>query len=184
MGERVQVNLGAGQRPRIPGFVNVDIASGENIDYVGGIDKLPWFEDNSVDLLYSSHSFEYFDRIQALYVLREWIRVLKKGGVLRIAVPDFAKLIEVYEDTGVIENVLGPVYGIMPVNDLWETQHRTMYDERSLTRLLKEAGLKDIHRYDWRKTVHKGYDDHSQAYFPHMDKDHGKLVSLNLEATK
>jgi len=27
-------------------------------------------------------------------------------------------------------------------------------------------------------------DDHSQAYLPHMDKENGILISLNIEATK
>ena len=55
------------------------------------------FEDNCADLIYSSHSLEYFDRVQAADVLSEWNRCLKVGGILRLAVPDFDKLIEVYK---------------------------------------------------------------------------------------
>jgi hypothetical protein len=29
-----------------------------------------------------------------------------------------------------------------------------------------------------------GFDDYSQAYIPHMDKEGGRLISLNLEAEK
>jgi len=39
-------------------------------------------------------------------------------------------------------------------------------------------------RYDWRQTIHKDYDDVSPAYIPHMDKEHGILISLNVEAEK
>ena len=46
------------------------------------------------------------------------------------------------------------------------------------------AGFKDVRRYDWRQTEHKDYDDFSQAYIPHMDKENGLLISLNVEATK
>lgn len=46
------------------------------------------------------------------------------------------------------------------------------------------AGFKDVRRYDWRQTEHKDYDDFSQAYIPHMDKENGLLISLNIEATK
>jgi hypothetical protein len=28
------------------------------------------------------------------------------------------------------------------------------------------------------------FDDHSQAYLPHMDKENGTLISLNIEAVK
>ena len=30
----------------------------------------------------------------------------------------------------------------------------------------------------------KDYDDYSQAYIPHMDKERGILISLNVEATR
>jgi len=41
-----------------------------------------------------------------------------------------------------------------------------------------------VRRYDWRQTLHKDHDDHSQAYIPHMDKENGRLISLNVEAEK
>ena len=46
------------------------------------------------------------------------------------------------------------------------------------------VGFKDIKRYDWRETEHAEFDDHSQAYLPHMDKENGTLISLNVECTK
>lgn len=49
---------------------------------------------------------------------------------------------------------------------------------------LETAGFKNIHRYDWRETIHKDYGDFSRAYIPPMDKEHGILISLNVEAEK
>jgi hypothetical protein len=49
---------------------------------------------------------------------------------------------------------------------------------------MEEAGFKNVKRYDWKKTEHFYVDDYSQAYLPHMDKLNGKLMSLNVEATK
>ena len=46
------------------------------------------------------------------------------------------------------------------------------------------SNFSEIQRYDWRETIHKDYDDHSQAYFPHMDKKNGLHLSLNIEAKK
>ena len=43
---------------------------------------------------------------------------------------------------------------------------------------------RNISKYNWRETSHSMFDDHSQAYFPHMDKEHGIHVSLNLECNK
>ena len=39
-------------------------------------------------------------------------------------------------------------------------------------------------KYDWRKTEPADFDDHSQAYIPHMDKSNGTLISLNIESNK
>ena len=182
----MKLNLGSWHRI-IPGFINVDLCDMPHIHYKSSIEDLSMFEDKSIELIYSSHSFEYFDRVDAVKVLSEWGRVLKRGGVLRLAVPDFDKLLLVYSHTDKIENILGPMYGKMKI-DTEEGEkylfHKTMYNFKSLENLLIENGFKDVKRYDWRKTIHKDYDDHSQAYFPHMDKENGILVSLNIEAIK
>jgi len=159
----------------------------EHIDYKSNIDDLPMFENDSVSLIYSSHSFEYFDRTQAKEVLKEWRRVLKKDGVLRLAVPDFDSLIKVYQKTGDIQNILGPLYGHMDIQTPFGSKslyHRTVYNFNSLSEILTKNGFYDVQRYNWQETIHKNYDDHSQAYFPHMDKEDGVLVSLNVEAKK
>src|SRR2546425_11062307 len=54
------------------------------------------FKDESAELVYACHVLEYFDRVEVVDVLREWHRVLAHGGVVRLAVPDFAALAEVY----------------------------------------------------------------------------------------
>ena len=159
----------------------------DHIDYKSNIDDLSMFDNESVSLIYSSHSFEYFNRQEAIKVLTEWRRVLRPEGVLRLAVPDFDSLIKVYQKTGEIEKILGPLYGQMDIqtNEGQKTlYHRTVYNFDSLSKLLKNNGFKNIRRYDWRTTVHRDHDDHSQAYFPHMDKEKGILVSLNIEWVK
>ena len=62
--------------------------------------------------------------------------------------------------------------------------HRTVYDFETLRSTLQSAGFREVRRYDWRDTVHKDFDDYSQAYIPHMDKEAGRLISLNVEAVK
>jgi predicted SAM-dependent methyltransferase len=159
----------------------------DHIDIKTDVSDLKMVDSNTVDLIYSSHTFEYFDRQQAVEVLREWRRVLKVGGILRLAVPDFDGLVDVYKLTGELGKVLGPLYGRMEI----ETQegkkvlyHKTVYNFASLCQLLNASGFNNVRRYRWQDTVHKDYDDHSQAYYPHMDKENGILVSLNVEASK
>jgi predicted SAM-dependent methyltransferase len=182
----IKLNLGCWNR-NIPGFINIDLCDFTHIHHKSSIDDLSMFEDNSVDLIYSSHSFEYFDRFEAKNVLNEWNRVLKTGGKLRLAVPDFDKLILVYKKTGEIEKILGPLFGRMKINTKNGPKtlfHKTTYNFKSLSELLVENGFHKIKKYDWRKTIHRNYDDHSQAYYPHMDKENGILISLNIEAIK
>jgi ubiquinone/menaquinone biosynthesis C-methylase UbiE len=182
----IKVHLGCWHRV-IPGFVHVDLCDMPHIDHKSSIDQLPFFTDDSVELIYCSHALEYFDREQARAVLKEWRRVLAPGGWLRLAVPDFDALIEVYRHTGELARVLGPLYGKMGITTAEGSAtlyHKTTYDERSLAALLLEVGFVEPQRWNWRETEHAHVDDHSQAYFPHMQKETGLLVSLNIQACK
>lgn len=182
----MKLHLGCGKR-YIPGFVHVDLNDLSHIDYKCDVRSLPMFADNSADLIYACHVIEYFDRTEVLDVLREWYRVLKQGGALRLAVPDFAALVEVYLKHGDLSLIHGPLYGRMVIYAEGVESviyHRTVYNFESLKSTLESVGFKNVHRYEWRQTIHKDYDDFSQAYIPHMDKEHGLLISLNVEANK
>jgi predicted SAM-dependent methyltransferase len=183
----MKLHLGCGRR-YIPGFVHVDLCDFPHIDYRHGVSSLPMFGDESVEFIYASHVLSYFDREEVKAVLAEWRRVLKIGGILRLAVPDFEALVKVYEITKDLNKILGPLYGRMvgesQRNAKMLIYHKTVYDFDSLKRILEECLFSDVHPYDWRETLHKNYDDYSQAYFPHMDKEHGLLISLNVEALK
>jgi predicted SAM-dependent methyltransferase len=182
----MNIHLGCWTRD-IPGFINVDLVDLPHIHHKRSIDDLSVFQDNTADLIYSSHNFEYFDRVEAKRVLAEWRRVLRPGGLLRLAVPDFERLVHIYQLTGDIHKILGPLYGRMVIGTSTGDQtiyHKTVYDFRSLKLLLEESGFGNVRKYDWRDTIHKDYDDHSQAYYPHMDKENGVLLSLNIETDK
>jgi hypothetical protein len=62
--------------------------------------------------------------------------------------------------------------------------HKIIFDEHFLRYLLEKVGFKCIRHWDWRATEHTQIDDFSQSFIPHMDKENGQLMSLNLEATK
>lgn len=180
----LRLHLGCGKR-HLPGFVHVDLADFPHVDYRHSVDCLEMFADASADLIYASHVLEYFDRFEAQRVLLEWNRVLCAGGALRLAVPNFRALVQVYFDSGRLDLILGPLYGRMEIPGIESViYHRTTYDFETLKELLERAGFGGVHLYDWRQTIHRYVDDHSQAYVPHMNKENGKLVSLNVECTK
>jgi len=182
-----RLHLGCGKR-YLKGYTHVDLADYSHIDHNHDIKTLPMFDGNSVDLIYSSHSLEYFDRVEVTEVLREWRRVLKPGGVLRLAVPDFEALAGLYVENRDLNQVLGPLYGRWPVpgSDL-VIYHKTVYDYASLKEVLESNGFCNVGRWDWREVFSgefKDFDDYSQAYVPHMDKENGTLTSLNVQGEK
>jgi predicted SAM-dependent methyltransferase len=182
-----KLHLGCDDR-ELSGYVHVDLADYPHIGYQHDIRSLPMFDDESVALIYASHVLEYFDRKEVGDVLSEWHRVLESGGTLRLAVPDFAKLVEVYQEYDDLDRVHGPLYGRWEVPGSDEVlYHHTVYDFDALQTVLTNNGFTDVRRWDWREVFtgeNEGYDDYSQAYIPHMDKENGTLISLNVEATK
>ena len=176
----MKLHLGCGKR-YIPGFIHIDLADYPHIDYKNDVSDLSMFEDNFVDLIYACHVLEHFKRHEIERVLTEWYRVLKIGGILRVAVPDFAAIVRVYKKYKDMELIMGLLYG---GQDYEYNFHHVTFDFKYLEKLLTKVGFKNIHRYDWREIIHKNYDDFSQAYIPHMDKEHGILMSLNVGAEK
>jgi len=184
--ERVEVSvkklhLGSGDRI-IPGFVNVDMRDMPGVDISGfDVADLSRFEANSFELIYACHVLEHLPRPKTFPTLLEWNRVLKKGGVLRVAVPDWEATVEVYRRTGDYENLLNWIYG---GRDYDGNQHYRQFTFSGLKTLLIEAGFKRVVRYDWRKTEHADIDDFSKAYMPHLGYENGVLMSLNIECLK
>ncbi len=176
----MKLHLGCGKR-HIPGYIHIDAVDYPHIDHVATIDNLSFVVDNSVDVIYTCHVLEHFKRRDVVRVLREWYRVLKPQGILRTSVPDFAALVEIYRRTSDLNLVIGPLFGRQ---DYLYNIHYNVFDFASLRHDLEEAGFSNVSLYDWRETEHAAIDDYSQAYYPHMDKENGTLVSLNVTAVK
>jgi predicted SAM-dependent methyltransferase len=178
----LKLNLGCGWRDFGLDWVHID---GGDYPHLNSKDivNLP-YEDSSVDLIYASHVLEYFNREEAKELLTKWHSKLKPGGVIRLAVPNFEAMVKLYLEKGYpLSKFLGPLYGKMPMGEQ-TIYHKTTYDFQELESLLKVLTFSNIETYDWEDTEHALFDDHSQAYIPHMDKVNGTLISLNVQATK
>jgi ubiquinone/menaquinone biosynthesis C-methylase UbiE len=178
----MKLHIGCGQR-HIPGFVHLDIACKRHVDIVARAECLP-LRNQCCALIYASHILEHFSRNEYLYVLREWWRVLQPGGVLRLAVPDFAACARLYVANSLNRGLLDLIGLICGRQNDPYNYHNMVFDEPTLTDALRSVGFRNVRRWDWRQTEHAHVDDFSQSYLPHMDKDHGTLVSLNLEAIR
>ena len=177
-----KINLGCGWRDFGKDWIHIDGGDYPHLDSKD-IFNLP-YEDNSIDLIYASHVIEYFDREEIIPILNKWKNKLKPGGILRIAVPNFKEIARLYCAQGYeLDNFLGPLYGKMKMDNK-TIYHKTVYDFEGLKKVLSKCGFSNVDYYDWKNTEHNKFDDHSQAYLPHMDKEKGTLISLNIEAIK
>lgn len=176
----MKLHLGCGNK-FIQGYVHIDIIPYDHIDHVSSIDDLSFIESNSVDVIYTCHVLEHFKRNQTKRVLEEWFRVLKPNGTLRLAVPDFESICNVYQEKKDLNLIIGPLFGRQ--NYLYNI-HYNIFDFKSLKDLLSEVGFININRYDPFLTEHANVDDFSMAYIPHMDFKNGTCISLNVEAIK
>ena len=88
-----KLHVGCGNRP-IPGWCNVDVAHlNDVVQYVNALKRLP-FDDEAFQYIFSEHFVEHLPFADAIKFFREAHRVLKRGGVLRTATPDFDFLCE------------------------------------------------------------------------------------------
>jgi predicted SAM-dependent methyltransferase len=89
------LNLGCGSRFH-PEWTNVDVAS--RSPYVRAHDlrkKIP-FSEAIFDVVYHSHFLEHIPKEKAIGFLQECHRVLKPGGIIRVAVPDLEGMVRLY----------------------------------------------------------------------------------------
>src|SRR5687768_10744872 len=81
---------------RIPGFETLDVISGSKVDYVADASKRLPFPDATYDLVYASHILEHVPWYQLDRAVREWVRIIKRGGALEVWVPDGVKIAKAF----------------------------------------------------------------------------------------
>ncbi len=180
--KRLHIGAGGCILPQSEGWTNTDLFDHTQADVYADMTALP-FARESFDLLYAGHCLEHVHRRCVLSTLAHWRDLLKPGGTLRLAVPDFEACVEWYNRTKDLKSILGLLYARQ---DHPRNTHHIVFDRKTLSEALYKVGFTEVRDWDWRTTDHAAYDDFSQCFLPHMRKDEpGSLgMSLNLEATK
>lgn len=175
----INVHLGCGLID-YPGFINVDAMPARHIHYLAKINKLNFFKANSANLIYASHCLEHISYIELDVVLKEWYRVLKPNGVIRLSVPNFDTIVNIYNDNNQdINKIIGVLYGEQ--NYLYN-YHYSMFTEKSLSSLLTGVGFKNVQTWEHGNEKYKDLPDWSGRKLEVSGKHYE--ISLNLEAYK
>lgn len=176
---KVNLHLGCGPINH-PKFINVDGLPAPHVHYIRPIDDLSCFKEESVDLIYASHCLEHFSHRQLHEVLTEWFRVLKKGGTLRLSVPDFDLLLDVYKDSG--NDVYSIIYALMGNQDYKYNFHMIIFNKASLSSSLKEAGFSKIDEWQTGSCELTTFNDYSIFGYEINGKKYP--INLNIQAIK
>lgn len=151
-GRPIRLELGSGPRAGMEEWTSVDLHPGATIQHDLRT-PLP-LPDASVDEIYSSHMLEHLAHpYPMLGFLRECHRLLKSGGILRLAVPNARLFLEAYSDPRRFDRErfcteeVGLDYAcrIDIVNFIAYLggDHRFMFDEENLPYVLAQAGFRD-----------------------------------------
>ena len=168
----VRLLLG-GRTTHIDGFLNVDLFEGEGVDIRTDVSDLSMFKDGEVVELYCSHILEHFAHVRTVSVLKEWRRVMAKGGKAHIAVPDFDAMIKVYVRHGLTDWIRNMLYGDQIYGLAF---HYAPFTFATLAKALMDAGFSDVKRV---KSLPYGLKDCSTL----LNSITKEPVSLNVEAT-
>jgi SAM-dependent methyltransferase len=125
----LKLDLGAGAVSP-PGYIPMGNAHGT------AVFPLP-YADGAVDAIHASHILEHFPHGQVADVVAEWVRVLRPGGTLHIAVPDFARVAR-----GYLAGAEQPTEGyVMGGQTDGADFHRSLFDDARLKEIMAGAGL-------------------------------------------
>jgi predicted SAM-dependent methyltransferase len=174
------LHIGCGKK-NSPEFINIDARPFPHVHIItDDITDLSDFDSDSVDLIYMCHILEHVKRDDIKNVLLEMKRVLKKGGVLRLSVPDFDRLIDVYNASE--KNVDAICRQLMGGQDHQYNIHYSVFNNQSLSEILQSAGFSKVIPWDPDNCQYHDFKDRASRKLAANGREYP--ISLNLEAIK
>jgi predicted SAM-dependent methyltransferase len=152
-----RLNWGCGAHVA-PGWINSDVKDTPGIDLVADIRKGLPLASESIDYAVSIHALPELAFAEQVPALQELGRVLRPGGVLRLALPDLAKGIEAYlsgdeEYFMVDEEAAASPGGRFILHMLWYGYSRTLFLADFTAELLEKAGFVDVRECAFQETA-------------------------------
>lgn len=149
------LNIGCGYN-LYEGFVNADYVwkPGVLAWDISRLDKEPFpFASGTFKGIYTEHCLEHVDLAAGWANVREYHRLLRPGGHVRIIVPDGEIYIDGYVARRAGKDVQLP-YAVqekeatpmISINRVSRDAHRFLYDFETLAHMLREAGFTDIRK--------------------------------------
>lgn len=152
------LNAGCGPNLRRD-FINLDYGWRPGLDLCWDLTKRLPFTDNSLNGVYIEHCLEHVSRSSCLAALREFNRILKPGGTIRVVVPDAELYIDLYIQYRNGEKPIFPYVEEPPsadwtpidsVNRIFRDHgHQYAYDSITLGLLMRQAGFSDIQKVSY-----------------------------------
>ena len=167
----MKLHIACGEK-RLPGFTHVDIRPEVNPDIVADASNMSMIPSHSVEEVYFCHGIEHLSLEDARQALREFRRVLRLGGVLRIATGDFTVLSWMYTIDHVPLRTIRAA--IMGGQDYLANTHYSVWDFEVMKEELEHAGFTDVSRYNAEQWLPDGYWDWS------IGEIAGECISLNV----
>lgn len=177
-----KLHLGCGGL-HLQGYINIDAARVSAADLRCKLRSLTdFFPRNSISEIYICHTLEHLPWRHVYHYLRQFCALLCPGGLLRVSVPDMARLMRVASERSLSQHDLDTLQGIIaggqdrPLN-----LHKSFYWSQYLKMELVEAGFENIQRYS--SPPHFFSDDANDASCMAFGDD-AIPVSLNMTARK
>lgn len=177
--DKPKVHIGCGNI-NLSGWINIDARHMPHVHIVSQDLKLDEFSDNSIGEIYLSHMLEHISFSEVNILLRKFHQKLASNGVLRVSVPSFESIIKIYISNGCdIETIK---YALMGGQDYELNFHRSVFDRRSLSKLMISAGFAKIDEWKTEEVFGQDLGDWSNRTF--FTADGEVMISLNLCAHK
>jgi len=136
--EELIIDIGCGDE-KLTGAVGTDRRMTKNVDIIADASKLP-FKDGSFDHVHSSHLIEHFSHREVKDVVKEWVRVLKKSGIIEVRCPWLRVRALIFFLRPTWKNVRN-IYG---GQEYAGNFHKCGFSYKLLKELLEECGISNI----------------------------------------